>query len=86
MESYQVDIHDGKQSGGGGPLLYKEWRFEGRVNGSGIFRSETVVPIRYYLVFQGRGNACDNAKDFANWRLEVSGKKAGYAFYGNLAQ
>jgi hypothetical protein len=38
------------------------------------------------LVLQGRGNGCDNAGDFGNWRLQVSGEKADYAFYGKLAR
>ena len=27
--TFAADIHDGAKSAGGGPLLYKEWRFEG---------------------------------------------------------
>jgi hypothetical protein len=85
MVSFKVDIHDGKKSGGGGPLLYKEWRFKGNVqSGIGFFKSGIVSPTTYFLVLQGRGNGCDNAEDFTNWRLEINGKKANYKFYGEL--
>ncbi|HEX5888793.1 MAG TPA: hypothetical protein VFY61_08820 [Pyrinomonadaceae bacterium] len=82
--NHSVDIHDGKVSPGGGPLLYKEWRLEGDIKGSGFFRNST--PAKYVLVLQGRGNSCDSAEDFGNWRLQVRGEKADYAFYGKLAR
>jgi hypothetical protein len=85
MTSYTADIHDGQTSPGGGPLLYKEWRFEGRVSGTGIFGAGIVAPTKYLLVLQGRGNGCQDANDFTHWRLRVSGRKAEYAFYGELA-
>lgn len=81
---HDVDIHDNKVSAGGGPLLYKEWRLEGEVAGTGIFKVGFSAPAKYRLVLQGRGNACDNAEDFTNWRLEVRGEGADYAFYGKL--
>ena len=86
MERINVDLQDGQKSGGGGPLLYKEWRLQGLVSGSGFFRSGIVGPTRYNLILQGRGNGCDNAEDFKSWRLEISGKKAQYAFYGKLGK
>lgn len=86
MWSHSADIHDGKLSGGGGPSLYKEWRFEGDVKGSGIFKNGTAQPAKYVLVLQGRGNGCDNAEDFHHWRLEVNGEKARYAFFGRLGR
>ena len=86
MLSYTADIHDGRTSGGGGPLLYKEWRFEGHVNGTGFFRAGVTAPARYSLVLQGRGNGCDSAEDFTHWRLKITGRKADYAFYGELAE
>jgi hypothetical protein len=85
MTSYTADIHDGQTSPGGGPLLYKEWRFEGQVNGTGFFRAGIVGPTKYLLVLQGRGNGCQDAGDFKHWRLQISGRKAEYAFYGELA-
>ena len=84
--SYGADIHDGQMGGGGGPLLYKEWRFEGVVYGSGVFRGGLTAPAKFFLVFQGRGNNCDNAEDFTHWRLEITGRKASYSFLGELAK
>lgn len=84
MLSYVADIRDGQKSEGGGPLLYKEWRFEGRANGTGIFKPGMVGPVKYFLVLQGRGNGCDSAEQFGHWRLEVTGRKADYAFYGDF--
>jgi hypothetical protein len=86
MTSYAADIHDARTSPGGGPLLYKEWRFEGRVSGTGFFRAGTTAPAKYLLVLQGRGNGCQDAGDFTHWRLQISGRKADYAFYGELAE
>jgi hypothetical protein len=86
MTNYTADIHDGQKSPGGGPLLYKEWRFEGRVSGTGFFRAGLVGPTNYLLVLQGRGNGCQDAGDFTHWRLRISGRKADYAFYGELAE
>lgn len=83
--SYTADIRDGQTSGGGGPLLYKEWRFEGQVQGTGFFRAGIIAPTKYFLVLQGRGNACQSAEDFKHWRLNITGRKADYAFYGELA-
>lgn len=84
MSSHSADIHDGRTGGGGGPLLYKEWRFEGQASGTGLFKAGVVAPTRYVLVLQGRGNGCDSAEDFTHWRLKVTGRKADYAFYGEL--
>lgn len=86
MWSHSADIHDGKLSAGGGPLLYKEWRLEGEIKGSGFFQDGMTAPAKYVLVLQGRGNACDNAEDFGYWRLQVNGEKADYAFYGKLTR
>lgn len=86
MTNYTADIHDGRTSPGGGPLLYKEWRFEGPVSGTGFFRAGLVGPARYLLVLQGRGNGCQDAGDFSHWRLQINGRKAEYAFYGELAE
>jgi hypothetical protein len=82
MTAFAVDIHDEEE--GKSPRLYKEWRFEGVPTGDGIFQAGFTAPARYTLVFQGRGNRCDNGEDFTHWRLEISGKKASYAFFGGL--
>ena len=85
MLSYVVDPHTGQTSPGGGPMLYKEWRFEGRANATGFLRSGTG-PTNYFLVFQGHGNRCDNAEDFSHWRLELKGPRVKYAITGETAR
>lgn len=86
MLTFKVDIHDGKNGGGGGPLLYKEFRFKGNVGtGSGFFQKGIVKPTSYFLVLKGRGNGCDNSEDFTHWYLEIRGKNAKYEFFGKLS-
>ncbi len=85
MIDFKADIHDGKKGGAGGPLLYKEWRLKYKVrNGTGFFENGIKGKTEYFLVLQGRGNVCTSAEDFTNWRLEISGKNANYAFFGKL--
>jgi hypothetical protein len=82
---FAADIHDGRTKPGyPEPVLYKEWRFEGEVNGTGVFKAGITARTKYVLVFQGRGNSCDGAEDFTHWQLKITGKKADYAFYGEL--
>lgn len=82
---FKVDIHDGEDGGAGSPLLYKEFRFKGNVqSGTGLFNAGIVKPTTYFLVFQGRGNGCDDLRDFTHWRLEINGNRAQYAFFGNM--
>jgi hypothetical protein len=75
-----VDPQDGRRSPGGGPLLYKEWRLQGRITTSGIFAG--AGSPRFRLVLQGRGNACVNASDFRSWILQATGRKAAFTLYG----
>jgi len=85
MVAYMADLHDGKDTGLG-VRLYKEWRFKYRVqSGTGIFQNGIAPVTEYFLVLQGRGNACTQAEDFTHWRLEITGKKANYAFFGTLS-
>ena len=66
-------------------VLYKEWTFNGTVRtGTGFFRRDIAKPTKSTLIFQGHGNNCDNAEDFTNWRLEVTGSRADYAFFGKM--
>ena len=84
MTSFKADIHDNSDQGNG-PSLYKEFRFEGGVSGgTGKFRASMLRPATYLLVFQGRGNNCDNAGDFSDWHLDISGATADYSFFGKL--
>jgi hypothetical protein len=82
MLTFKADIHDNPDQGLG-PTLYKEFRFQGKVTAAtGFFKPDVTPATSYFLVFQGRGNGCDNAEDFTHWRLEITGPKASYAFFG----
>lgn len=84
MVSFMADLHDTEDTGLG-VRLYKEWRFKYRLqNATGIFNSGNAPATEYFLILQGRGNACTQAEDFTHWRLEIKGRKADYAFYGKL--
>ena len=83
ITTFVADLHE-RENAPLGPILYKEWRCQGMAKGDGIFQKGFTAPARYTLVFQGRGNRCDNAGDFKHWRLEISGAKARYAFFGKL--
>jgi hypothetical protein len=81
--SFGADLHDAPE-GSAGPILYKEWRFEGLVSGTGIFRKGMARGTKFYLILQGRGNECLSSSDFRNWRLDINGPRASYSFYGDL--
>ncbi len=83
MVRYKVDLHDNPPDRE--TSLYKELRLKGLVNGStGFFRKGITKSTSYFLVFQGRGNGCDDISDYKRWRLEIDGAEAQYAFYGKL--
>jgi len=82
MLSHRADIHEA--SSNPNVTLYKEWRFESRATGTEIFRNGIAVGTKYILVFQGRGNNCDDESQFTHWHLEITGRKAHYAFYGEM--
>lgn len=82
---FYADLQDGQQAGAGGPLLYKEWRFEGPIAGTGIFRAGATGGARFLLILQGRGNMCRNEEDFKSWILKVKGPRADYTFYGSVS-
>jgi hypothetical protein len=84
VTSFGVDMHQYPE-GSSGPILYKEWRFEGSVNGSGIFKNGLARGTKFHLILQGQGNNCLSAEDFKNWRLQIKGPRASYAFYGKLS-
>ena len=82
--SFGTDLFDGSEKEGLGPRLYKEWRFEGRVGGDGLFAKGITNDTKFRLILQGRGNMCTNPEDFKHWKLQISGRRAAYAFYGAL--
>lgn len=81
--SSKIDTHDTPE--GNEVVLYKELRIKGTVqNGDGFFKLGLTKPATYFLVFQGRGNNCDNAGDYMHWRLEIKGANADYVFFGKM--
>ncbi len=81
---YAVDLREPREEGTM-ISLYKELRFKGTVGAATGFLKKGVAPgTSFFLVFQGRGNGCDNAYDFTHWRLELTGPKADYALFGDL--
>lgn len=85
LVSFGADVHDGQQGGGGGPLLYKEWRFDGAVSGTGVFKNWRRN-ARFRMVLQGRGNHCTQAEDFKNWNLSVNQGSKSLSFYGAVVR
>ena len=84
MVRYKVDQHENEP--GTETYLYKELRFKGPIgSGTGMFRKDVVKGTTYFLVFQGHGNGCDSSADYSHWRLEISGPRARYAFFGKLS-
>lgn len=81
--SFGADLHD-MPEGSAGPILYKEWRFSGLVTGTGVFKKGMARGTKFKLILQGRGNNCLSSTDFKNWRLDIIGPRADYAFYGDF--
>ena len=82
MIQFMVDTYNSPDSS---VELYKELRFKNKVrSGTGIFNNKNIKGAEYFLVLQGRGNACTNTEDFKHWRLEVKGKNINYTFVGQL--
>jgi hypothetical protein len=86
LVSFGADVHDGKLGGGGGPLLYKEWRFDGPVTGTGVFKSWQSRGAKFHLILQGRGNHCTQAEDFTHWILYVNRVPVSLSLYGSLSE
>lgn len=83
MVSFAADLHDGTDRGTG-PALYKEWRFKGAVDGTGVFKKSMTGKREFKLILQGRGNACADASDFSHWNLSVTVAAGEYSFYGSF--
>jgi hypothetical protein len=81
VTAYGADLHDGE---GAETVLYKEWRLEGTARGSGAFNKGITRGTKFQLILQGSGNMCTSAEQFKNWRLQITGPRASYAFYGPL--
>ncbi len=80
---YRVDLQDNETAADA--TLYREFRFKWKTSGgTGVFQKGITPATDYFLVLQGRGNNCTAAETFTHWRLEITGAKADYAFYGKL--
>ena len=85
MVSYKVDLEASDEEKSM-VSLYKEWRFKYKVIGaSGIFKEGVDKNTEYFLVLRGNGNLCADPSDFNKYRLEISGKKANYSFFGTVS-
>jgi hypothetical protein len=82
MLYFIVDLQNGQESAGGGPMLYHEWRLSGPVSGTGIFQRGIAGRTKFQLIFQGMGNSCADANTFKSWNLQITGPRAAYSFYG----
>lgn len=81
VERFYADLHDRP----GQPTeLYKEWRFAAKISATGVFKHGIEKRTTAKLVFQGRGNHCDDAEMFTHWTLIVKGPKADYILFGAL--
>lgn len=84
-ETFGADIHDTDRSSM--ISLYKEYRFKGTVqSGTGFFSAGLTKPATYTLLLQGRGNYCENATDYKNWRLQIKGAAADYVLMGTFTE
>jgi hypothetical protein len=81
--SFGTDMFEHPE-GSAGPILYKEWRFSGAAQVTGIFKKGMPGASRFRLVLQGRGNNCPAMEDFKRWTLQLSGGRTTHAFYGTL--
>ena len=85
-------VDTGNNAEQGIPILYKEVRLEGKLNGYGIFAKDITADTTFRLIFQGRGNICFKGDDFKSWILQVEGRDpyhkdirtVYYYFYGGL--
>ncbi len=65
--------------------LYKEWRFAGTAVATGpFFSAPGGTALRYSLVLSGDGNMCDDAYNFYEWHLEVTGRGVAFTLFGAL--
>ena len=86
MVSYMVDLEAADEEKSM-VSLYKESRFKYKVlSATGIFKDGVDKNTDYFLVFRGYGNLCTDPSTFTKYRLEVSGKKASYSFFGSVSE
>ena len=74
MFRFAADILEGrtKEDEYTEPVLYKEWRFEGEVSGTGFFKAG-ITAEQIFLVFQGGVRAASRSvKKVGKTKTEVS--------------
>ena len=81
---FQVDLYDAKKDNGNGPLLYTEFRFEGKAMGQGVFAEDIGKNGRFKMVLQGKSNLCLEPPAFKHWHLEMTGPKRNLTFNGEF--
>lgn len=82
---FEVEPRQGwGDSGGLGPILYKEWQLTSRAAGTGIFTPGIGRGQHITLILQGRGRLCADVENFTHWTVAVSGPVAKYRFFGEL--
>jgi len=79
---FHADVRNDPKSWAAPDSVYKEVRFEGLVQGTGIFAKGLTAHTKYRLVLQGQGGTCFDASQFYRWNLRVSGANAEYTLYG----
>ncbi len=85
LTKFQIDPRDPDQAvEPNGPVLYKEWRLIGKVQGSGIF--EKLGADQATLIFHGRGNSCTDASQFTAWTIVLPLPDAMATLFGDLLQ
>ncbi|MGE3245484.1 MAG: hypothetical protein AB7F96_07150 [Beijerinckiaceae bacterium] len=73
----------GGRSPGGGPVLYKEWRFDGTVALTGAFAAARKS-AKGELVLHGSGNSCTDYASFSHWTLSVRGEGVDFTLVGTF--
>lgn len=84
LERFEVDRRiDRGTSPGGGPMIYKEWKFPGAVALEGFLSAGGGVAWGQ-LILHGQGNGCTSAADFSRWTLEVRGGTVHFTLLGAI--
>ncbi len=84
MDVFSTDQTPGDREGM--VTLYKEWRVETGVTGTGAFSAVTGKGHKASLVLHGRGNSCEIADGMSHWSMDVKGPGVDFRLYGRLNQ
>lgn len=64
--------------------LYKEWRLDSSIAGTGMFTFKKSANGRAQFILHGTGNGCTSPDQFTNWTLDVTGNGVQFRFFGRL--